>query len=146
MDESGNLNRFLQQQDADYPAALAEIRRGRKESHWMWYIFPQLRGLGQSTVAWYYGIADLGEARDYLAHPVLGPRLREITRAALESGETNAVRLFGRPDNMKFRSCMTLFAQVSGDDLFDRALERFFDGQPDRMTLQLLQQKKNGDG
>ena len=145
MDESGNLNRFLQQQDADYPAALAEIRRGRKESHWMWYIFPQLRGLGQSTVAWYYGIADLGEARDYLAHPVLGPRLREITRAALESGETNAVRLFGRPDNMKFRSCMTLFAQVSGDDLFDRALERFFDGQPDRMTLQLLQ-KKNGDG
>ena len=145
MDESGNLNRFLQQQDADYPAALAEIRRGRKESHWMWYIFPQLRGLGQSTMAWYYGIADLGEARDYLAHPVLGLRLREITRAALESGETNAALLFGRPDNMKFRSCMTLFAQVSGDDLFDRALERFFDGQPDRMTLQLLQ-KKNGDG
>lgn len=145
MDESGNLNRFLQQQDADYPTALAQVRSGRKESHWMWYIFPQLRGLGQSTVAWYYGIADLGEARDYLAHPVLGPRLREITRAALESGETNAALLFGRPDNMKFRSCMTLFAQVSGDDLFDRALERFFDGQPDRMTLQLLQ-KKNGDG
>ena len=145
MDESGNLNRFLQQQDADYPAALAEIRRGRKESHWMWYIFPQLRGLGQSTVAWYYGIADLGEARAYLEHPVLGRRLREITQVALECGETNAVRLFGRPDNMKFRSCMTLFAQVSGDDLFDRALERFFDGQPDRMTLQLLQ-KKNGDG
>lgn len=145
MDESGNLNRFLQQQDADYPTALAQVRSGRKESHWMWYIFPQLRGLGQSTMAWYYGIADLGEARDYLAHPVLGLRLREITRAALESGETNAVRLFGRPDNMKFRSCMTLFAQVSGDDLFDRALERFFDGQPDRMTLQLLQ-KKNGDG
>ena len=145
MDESGNLSRFLQQQDADYPAALAQIRRGRKESHWMWYIFPQLRGLGQSTMAWCYGIADLREARAYLEHPVLGRRLREITQVALECGETNAVRLFGWPDSMKFRSCMTLFAQVSGDDLFDRALERFFDGQPDRMTLQLLQEKESGD-
>lgn len=145
MDESGRLDRFLRQQDADYPAALAEVRRGRKESHWMWYIFPQLRGLGRSTMAWYYGIEDLREAGDYLAHPVLGQRLREITRAAVECGETDAAMLFGRPDDMKFRSCMTLFAQASGDDLFDRALERFFDGRPDPVTLQLLRQKKDGD-
>ncbi len=144
MDESKCLERFLQQQEAAYPAALAEVRGGRKENHWMWYIFPQLRGLGQSTLSWYYGIEDLQEAASYLEHPVLGRRLREITRAALECGEGNSAVLFGRPDNMKFRSCMTLFARVSEDDLFDRALDKFFDGQEDPVTLQLLQ-KKRGD-
>jgi uncharacterized protein (DUF1810 family) len=123
--------------------ALEEVRNGRKVSHWMWYIFPQLRGLGQSNVAWYYGIEDLDEAKAYLAHPVLGQRLREITQAALDLSETDPMKIFGWPDNMKFRSCMTLFAQVSENDLFARALNKFFGGQVDSMTLELLKQRGN---
>lgn len=107
----------------------------------MWYIFPQLRGLGQSNVAWYYGIEDLDEAKAYLDHPVLGQRLREITQTALGLSETDPMKIFGWPDDMKFRSCMTLFAQVSGDDLFTRVLDKFFGGQEDSMTLELLKQK-----
>ena len=107
----------------------------------MWYIFPQLRGLGQSIVAWYYGIEDLSEAKAYLEHPVLGRRLREITQAALNLSETDPMKVFGLPDNMKFHSCMTLFAQISEDDLFVRALDKFFGGQEDSITLELLKQK-----
>ena len=107
----------------------------------MWYIFPQLRGLGQSSLSWYYGIEDLEEARAYLAHPVLGQRLREITRAALELSETDPMKIFGWPDNMKFCSCMTLFARVSEDDLFAQALDKFFGSQEDTLTLELLKQK-----
>lgn len=126
---------------AAYPIALKEVRNGRKLSHWMWYIFPQLRGLGRSNTSWYYGIEDLDEAKAYLEHPVLGQRLREITRAALDLTETDPVKIFGRPDNMKFRSCMTLFALVSEDDLFARALDKFFDGREDSGTMKLLKQK-----
>ena len=136
-----SLERFLSAQEHDYEIALSEIRNGRKQSHWMWYIFPQLRGLGQSNTAWYYGIEDLAEAKAYLEHPVLGPRLREITQAALDLSETDPMKIFGWPDNMKFRSCMTLFAQISEDDLFARALERFFAGQEDSMTLERLKRK-----
>lgn len=107
----------------------------------MWYIFPQLRGLGQSTLAWYYGIEDLEEAKAYLTHPILGQRLREITQVSLEHPEKDPMQIFGWPDNMKFRSCMTLFAQVSEDDLFVQALDKFFGGQEDSMTLELLKQK-----
>ena len=143
MDISKCIDRFLEPQKTAYAIALEEVRNGRKVSHWMWYIFPQLRGLGQSNVAWYYGIEDLSEAQDYLEHPVLGQRLREITQAALELPGTDPMKIFGWPDNMKFRSCMTLFAQVSEDDLFAKALDKFFDGKEDSMTMELLKQKGN---
>lgn len=143
MDMSMCIDRFLEPQKTSYPIALGEIRSGRKASHWMWYIFPQLRGLGQSTSAWYYGIEDLDEAKAYLEHPVLGQRLREITWAAMDLSETDPMKVFGWPDHMKFRSCMTLFALVSEDDLFTKALGKFFGGQEDFMTLELLKQKGN---
>lgn len=138
MDMSKCLDRFLDAQRTVYPIALEEICRGKKDSHWMWFIFPQLRGLGRSTESWYFGIADLQEAKDYLAHPVLGQRIREITEAALELEETDPLKIFGWPDHMKFRSCMTLFARAGEDDLFARALEKYFDGREDRLTLKLL--------
>ena len=141
MDMSKCIDRFIEPQKASYTIALEEIQNGRKVSHWMWYIFPQLRGLGQSNVAWYYGIKDLDEAKAYLEHPVLGQRLREITQTALDLSETDPMKVFGWPDNMKFRSCMTLFAQISEDDLFARTLDKFFGGQEDSMTLELLKQK-----
>ena len=141
MDMSKCIDRFIEPQKASYTIALEEIQNGRKVSHWMWYIFPQLRGLGQSNVAWYYGIEDLDEAKAYLEHPVLGQRLREITQATLDLSEKDPMKIFGWPDNMKFRSSMTLFAQISEDHLFARALEEFFAGQEDSMTLELLKQK-----
>ena len=141
MDMSKCIDRFSEPQKTSYAVALDEVRNDRKVSHWMWYIFPQLRGLGQSNTAWYYGIEDLQEAKAYLAHPVLGQRLREITHAALDLSEKDPMKIFGWPDNMKFRSCMTLFAQVCEDDLFEKALIKFFAGQEDSMTLELLEQK-----
>lgn len=135
------IERFIEPQKTSYAIALEEVRNGRKVSHWMWYIFPQLRGLGQSNIAWYYGIEDLEEAKAYLTHPVLGQRLREITQTALELSETDPMKVFGWPDNMKLRSCMTLFAQISEDDLFARTLDKFFGGQEDSITLELLKQK-----
>lgn len=123
------------------PRALAEIRAGRKSSHWMWYIFPQLRGLGRSSDAWLYGIEDLEEARAYLAHSVLGKRLREITQALLACRETDPVRIFGHTDSMKLRSSMTLFAEAGQEPLFQEVLDRFYRGQSDRLTLRLLSQK-----
>lgn len=140
MDLSKSIDRFLEPQKTAYPTALAEVSRGRKESHWMWYIFPQLRGLGRSTLAWYYGLKDLAEARVYLDHPVLGPLLREITAAVLALPEADPARVFGWPDNMKFRSCLTLFAQVSEDDLFVKTLDKFFGGEQDPLTLELLEE------
>ena len=141
MDMSKCIDRFLEPQKTSYAIALEEVRNGRKVSHWMWYIFPQLRGLGQSNVAWYYGIEDLDEAKAYLEHPVLGQRLREITQTALDLSETDPMKVFGWPDNMKLRSCMTLFAQISEDDLFARTLDKFFGSQEDSLTLELLKQK-----
>lgn len=141
MDMSKCIDRFLEPQKTSYAIALGEIRNGRKASHWMWYIFPQLRGLGQSTSAWYYGIEDLAEAKVYLEHPVLGRRLREITQAALDLSEKDPILIFDWLDNMKFRSSMTLFALVSEDDLFAKTLDKFFGGQEDSMTLELLKQK-----
>ena len=135
---SDKLTRFLGPQERDYPTALEEIRRGRKDSHWMWYIFPQLRGLGHSNMAWHYGIEDLEEARAYLAHPVLGKRLLEITGALLEQRESDPVRIFGWTDSLKLRSCLTLFSAAGGGEVFDRALERFYAGQRDGNTLELL--------
>jgi uncharacterized protein (DUF1810 family) len=134
-----NLQRFLDAQRADYPAALAEVTAGRKRSHWMWYIFPQLRGLGFSDMAHRYGIADAAEAAAYLAHSMLGARLLEIARALLALPGSNATAIMGSPDDMKLRSSMTLFAQVPGADaVFQAVLDKFFGGAPDAKTLQLL--------
>ncbi len=134
-----HLQRFLDAQRADYPAALAEITAGRKRSHWMWYIFPQLRGLGYSELAHRYGIANAAEAAAYLAHPVLGQRLLEISRALLALPGSHATAVMGSPDDLKLRSSMTLFGQVPGaDGVFQAVLDKFFQGQPDARTLQLL--------
>lgn len=141
MDMSKCIDRFLAPQEEAYPRALEEIRSGRKVSHWMWYIFPQLRGLGYSTTAWFYGIEDGAEAVAYLAHPVLGYRLREITRVLLTLPENNPEKIFGWTDSMKLRSCMTLFAQVSGEQLFLQVLAQYYQGQKDTATLELLTKK-----
>lgn len=132
------LKRFLTAQERSYATALAEIKAGRKRSHWMWYIFPQIAGLGMSSTAQYYSIQDRLEAEEYMAHPVLGARLLEISRAllALESSDASAV--MGYPDDLKLRSCMTLFAQVSDDPVFEAVLDKFYGGSPDPRTLALL--------
>ena len=132
------IERFLAPQAEGYPAALVEITAGRKRSHWMWFVFPQLRGLGKSTIAWYYGIEDLAEAGRYWHHPVLGPRLREITTAVLTLPETDPERIFGWPDVMKLRSCMTLFWEASHDPLFAQVIEKYYQGQWDPATQKLL--------
>jgi uncharacterized protein (DUF1810 family) len=126
-------------QRATYAAALAEVRGGRKESHWMWYVFPQLAGLGSSPKAREYAIRDVDEARAYLAHPVLGPRLTEIAETALAVPGRTAHAIFGPPDDLKLRSSATLFARVSPPGSpFHRLLDRFFDGEPDARTVALL--------
>lgn len=135
-----DLSRFLTAQERDYPRALQEIRAGRKRSHWIWYIFPQLRGLGYSDYAAFYGIADIEEARAYLAHPVLGSRLIEITGALLELPESDPLRVMGTPDDLKLRSCMTLFACIAEPgSVFHRALDKYYGGEPDAQTLRLLE-------
>ena len=134
-----DLNRFLMAQERDYAQALAEIRAGRKQSHWIWYISPQLRGLGYSYNAEYYGIADAEEARLYLAHPVLGSRLREITNALLELPESDPVRVMGRPDDLKLCSSMTLFEYVAEQDsVFGKVLDKYYGGRRDAATLRML--------
>ena len=133
------LDRFLDAQRGDYAAALAEVRRGRKTSHWMWYIFPQIAGLGQSSTARYYSIRDLEEAREYYAHPVLGQRLREISGALLELRGSDPVAVFGGIDSMKLKSSMTLFAVAAPDDpLFQQVLDKYYDGEQDALTLRIL--------
>lgn len=136
------LGRFLSAQKTAYPRALAEIRNGRKESHWMWYVFPQLRGLGRSNTAWYYGIENLAEARAYLAHPVLGKRLREISGEFLKLKETNARVIFGWTDAAKLRSCMTLFSLADETEaVFRQVLDHFFDGERDPLTIRMLKRE-----
>ncbi|PSN19699.1 DUF1810 domain-containing protein [filamentous cyanobacterium CCP5] len=134
-----NLHRFIQAQAQDYERALAELKGGRKRSHWMWYIFPQFEGLGRSPTAQRYAIKSLAEARAYLQHPVLGPRLIEAAEALLQVENRSAHDILGTPDEMKLRSCATLFANVSpASSVFEQLLEHFFQGQPDEKTLQLL--------
>ena len=133
------LDRFLDAQRDDYAAALAEVRRGRKTSHWMWYIFPQIAGLGQSSTARYYSIRDLEEAREDYAHPVLGQRLREISGALLELRGSDPVAVFGGIDSMKLKSSMTLFAVAAPDDpLFQQVLDKYYGGEQDALTLRIL--------
>ena len=137
MDSS--LERFTSAQAYDYEAALSEVRRGKKTSHWIWYVFPQLRGLGRSEMARYYGISSLKEAKAYLSDPVLGPRLVEISEVLMELKDKDADRIFGGLDAMKVRSCMTLFAEVSEENsVFHRVLEAYFHGEKDKLTIDLL--------
>lgn len=138
-DDPHDLSRFVRAQADDYARALAEIRGGRKRSHWMWYIFPQYEGLGFSSTAQYYAIRSLAEARAYLSHPLLGPRLLECTEAALQVEGRSAHDIFGSPDDLKLRSCATLFARVSPPgSAFERLLEKYFQGARDDRTLRLL--------
>jgi uncharacterized protein (DUF1810 family) len=133
------LVRFVEAQAGSYTEAVAELRQGAKRSHWMWYIFPQLCGLGRSPMAQIYGIASTDEARAYLAHPILGPRLLECTQLALQAEASSASAIFPFPDDLKFRSCMTLFAQVApGPGVFTAALQKYCGGVPDPETLRLL--------
>lgn len=134
-----DLNRFVQAQQGDFERALAEVHSGRKRSHWMWYIFPQFDGLGFSSTAQYYAIKSLAEAKAYLAHPVLGPRLLECAEAALRVEGRSATEIFGSPDDLKLRSCATLFACVSpAGSVFERLLDKYYGGERDQKTLRLL--------
>jgi uncharacterized protein (DUF1810 family) len=139
MDAGFDLERFTRAQAPVMDAVRAELRAGRKQSHWMWFVFPQLRGLGLSSTAEYYGIDSLQEARAYLAHPLLGPRLRECCELMLAVPEPRSAHaILGSPDDLKFRSCLTLFSLAAPDEpLFARCLERFYGGQSDARTLGL---------
>ncbi|MEH3117403.1 MAG: DUF1810 domain-containing protein [Methylorubrum populi] len=140
VDDPFDLNRFVEAQADVYGQALAELRAGRKASHWMWFVLPQIAGLGSSAMARRYAIRSLAEARAYLAHPLLGERLRACTGAANAWKDRSARALFGTPDDMKFRSCMTLFGRADPDEPdFVRALNTFFEGRPDPMTLEALE-------
>lgn len=134
-----DLSRFLRAQEGDYDHALSELRAGRKRSHWMWYIFPQLAGLGSSEISRRYAIRSTDEARAYLGHRVLGPRLRECAEAVLEVEGRSAHEIFGSPDDLKLRSSATLFACASAaGSVFERLLAKYFGGEPDPVTLRLL--------
>jgi uncharacterized protein (DUF1810 family) len=138
MSDPHDLQRFVTAQATVIDDVRVELRAGRKRSHWMWFVFPQLRGLGLSATAQHYGIASLDEARAYLAHPVLGERLRECVGLMLQVPEADAHAILGSPDDLKFRSCLTLFALAAPEEpLFKQALERFYAGEPDPRTLAL---------
>ncbi len=141
MNHSYNLEKFIEAQKADYAVALAEIKRGKKQSHWMWYIFPQIEGLGFSSTSKYYAIKNLDEAAAYLKHEILGKRLIEITGVLLLLETNDAHKIFGSPDDLKLKSSMTLFAAVPDTDkVFEMVLEKFFNGAKDNKTLQLLKE------
>lgn len=134
-----NLARFVEAQKASFGTAIRELHAARKESHWMWFIFPQLRGLGHSVTADFYGISSLDEARAYLAHPLLGPRLKQATWAMLDAPQLALRDILGSPDDVKFCSSMTLFALADeGDGPYQTALTRWCGGRPDRRTRALL--------
>ena len=136
------LIRFLEAQNQMYLTALSEVKKGGKKSHWMWFIFPQLKGLGTSETARYFGLNGISEATEYLRHPVLGRHLIEITEALLAFEGKTANQIFGTPDDLKLRSCMTLFAAVENSNpVFSRVLDKYFDGQPDALTLSLLEKR-----
>jgi uncharacterized protein (DUF1810 family) len=139
MDREPDLQRFVDAQRDVYAIALAELRAGHKRTHWMWFVFPQIAGLGSSEMARRYAIRSADEAAAYLAHPVLGPRLRECASAVAMHDDRDINAIFGHPDDLKFHSCMTLFADIAPDEaIFQACLDRFFDGAPDPATLERL--------
>jgi uncharacterized protein (DUF1810 family) len=134
-----NLDRFVQAQNPVYEEVLSELKNGIKVSHWMWFIFPQIKGLGRSPTAIEFAISSREEARAYLHHPLLGPRLKECTRLVVLTEGRSMEQIFGSPDDMKFRSSMTLFSQVSPvNEIFMKALQKYFQGAPDQLTLDRL--------
>lgn len=135
-----DLQRFVEAQNPVYDQVMQELQAGRKRSHWMWYVFPQLDGLGHSAMAERYALAGIDEARAYLAHPLLGPRLQACVTALLQHHDKSAREMLGSPDYLKLRSCLTLSAQAApGNPLFQLALVQFYDGEPDALTLAMLQ-------
>ena len=138
-DKEYNLDRFLKAQELMYPWALREMKNGRKQTHWMWFIFPQLKVLGQSSTALYYGIEDFDEAKQYLAHPVLGTRLKEISEALLSLETDDPYRIMGDIDGLKLCSSMTLFAEVAGyDSVFGKVIDKYYNGNKDMNTIRIL--------
>ena len=133
-----DLNRFVEAQNGVYPIALKELQEGRKRSHWMWYIFPQLKYLGHSYNAKYYGISGIAEATAYLQHPILGQRLREVTSAILHLSGNDAEAMFVGIDAMKLRSSMTLFDVVSPNNIFAQVIDKYFNGQSDNRTISTI--------
>ena len=139
MTDRFNLERFVKAQDPVFEQVCAELERGRKQSHWIWFIFPQIEGLGQSYMAIEFAISSKSEAEAYLNHPILGPRLRKCTQLLMNVEGIPIADILGYPDDLKFRSCMTLFAEVTDDNqIFKDALQKYFDGEPDRLTLERL--------
>lgn len=139
MSDPYNLERFVKAQNGVFERVCAELREGRKRSHWMWFIFPQIKGLGHSITAQEFALSSLQEAEAYLNHPILGPRLKQCTQLVNQIEGRTVDEIFGYPDNLKFRSSMTLFAQLANDNqLFREALEKYFDGEPDPLTLKRL--------
>ena len=135
------LDRFIEAQSSVIEEVMAELSAGKKETHWMWFIFPQLKVLGRSGTAKFYGLVNLDEARLYLEHPVLGPRLRHCTQAVLAHADKTADEIFGFPDYLKFRSSMTLFMMAKPDQiLFNQALTQFYAGKSDPRTIEVLQE------
>ena len=139
----GKLDRFIKAQEDAYLIALNEIKNGKKQSHWMWYIFPQIKGLGMSETSRYYGIDDEDEAKEYLDNEILGFRLREITSELLKLDTNNPVDIFGVIDSMKLKSSMTLFDHVSNDKIFSEVLEKYYNGEIDDKTILLCEKRKN---
>jgi uncharacterized protein (DUF1810 family) len=145
-DDEFDLNRFVAAQRPEYDDVRGELAEGRKYGHWMWFIFPQIQGLGRSGFSVTYAISSLREARAYLAHPILGTRLRECTRLVNQVDGRSAQDIFGHVDSMKFRSCMTLFARAAPDEgLFAAALEKYFKGRADPLTLEILATARDTD-
>ena len=141
MEKQYDLDRFLEAQRETYNNALREIRQGSKQTHWMWFIFPQLRGLGFTHYNIFYGIENLQEASQYLNHPILEKRLVEITQAMLEIENKTALEILGRPDERKLKSCMTLFGLLDeADECFRQVLEKYYNGEQDERTLQLIKE------
>ncbi|WP_306350524.1 DUF1810 domain-containing protein [Flavobacterium sp. '19STA2R22 D10 B1'] len=141
--DSNKLTRFLEAQNQVYLKALLEIKKGHKETHWMWFVFPQIKGLDFSESSNFYGIEDLEEAKQYLSHPVLGKHLIEISTVLLQLKGKTALQIFGQSDYMKLRSCMTLFAGITiSNPIFEQVIEKYFDGLQDEYTLQLLLKNK----
>jgi uncharacterized protein (DUF1810 family) len=138
-----NLERFIKAQEGTYERAVEEVKHGKKTSHWMWFIFPQIKGLGSSPTSQFYAIKDLNEAEEYLMHPVLGNRLVTISNELLKLPGNNTTAIFGSPDDMKLKSSMTLFSLVKNSNpVFEKVLEKFFNGEKDRRTVEIIYKKK----
>lgn len=144
MNPDDGIERFAAAQQDVYQQALQEIKNGKKQSHWMWYIFPQIRGLGFTDYNVYYGIKDLNEAKAYLNDPVLGKRLIEISEAVLSQQGKTALEIFGRPDERKLKSCMSLFGRIENTDpVFQKVLDKYYGGEHDDKTISLLNEQQN---